>query len=107
MNVLKHFRKLSWLALALWAVVPLPMIAQALPVEVSTAVKVADVAREKDVVWLCIVLAIVSIGFSAWLVREMIKMSQRAHEAQIEEARAIYALRDELAKQYKTKGNHE
>ncbi len=50
---------------------------------------VADVAREKDVVWLSLVTAIVALLFSAWLVRQMMAQS-------VASITAINALAQEL-----------
>ena len=42
---------------------------------VQPAFYAADIAREKDVVWLSLVTAIVAMLFSAWLVRQMVAQS--------------------------------
>lgn len=52
---------------------------------------VADLAREKDVVWLSLVTAITAISFSAWLVRQMIGMQAKSLET-------LNELKVELAK---------
>lgn len=52
---------------------------------------VADLAREKDIVWLSLVTAITAISFSAWLVRQMINLQAKSLET-------LEQLKIELAK---------
>lgn len=66
-------RRLSWVAVGLWLAVCVTLAA-ATTEAVEPMLRAADVAREKDVVWLSLVTAIVALVFSAWLVRQM--MSQ-------------------------------
>lgn len=44
------------------------------------AAQLADLARQKDIVWLSLVTAIVAISFSAWLVRQMLAMQAKTLE---------------------------
>ena len=66
----ERFRKLSLVAIGLWVLHGLALLA-ATTDALAPVTHVADVAREKDVVWLSLVTAIVSLLFSAWLVRQM------------------------------------
>lgn len=56
---------------------------------VAEVAKVADIAREKDVVWLALVTTIVAIVFSAWLVYRKDKQSEATTAAFLESAKAI------------------
>lgn len=53
--------------------------------------RAADIARQKDVVWLSLCVCIVCIIFSAWLVRQMLQQQGEA-------VKALNGLRDELAR---------
>lgn len=66
----ERFRKLSLVAIGLWVLHAFALVA-ATTDALAPVTHVADVAREKDVVWLSLVTAIVSLLFSAWLVRQM------------------------------------
>lgn len=70
---------------------------------VNEMVKAADIAREKDVVWLALATAIVSIVYSAWLNYRKDKLSEAATAALVETAKqsaavalSVDALRHEL-----------
>lgn len=58
----------------------------------------ADIAREKDVVWLALVTCIVSMLFSAWLVHQMMKMQREQNAAMRDHAKELSALRNEWEK---------
>lgn len=93
------------ICLALWAAIPVPLVIRAsgqAPI-IGDVVKVADIAREKDVVWLSLVIAGMAIGFSAWLVYRRDKLIEAQTAALLESAKAtanvaasLSALRDEL-----------
>jgi hypothetical protein len=70
MKTLDRLRKLSVVAIGLRVVHGLALVA-ATTDAIEPIARVADVAREKDVVWLSLVTAIVALIFSAWLVRQM------------------------------------
>ena len=70
----ERFRRLSSVAIALWVLHGLTLLA-ATTDALQPIAQVADVAREKDVVWLSLVTAIVALVFSAWLVRQMMAQS--------------------------------
>jgi hypothetical protein len=74
MNHVQLLHRLSWVAVALWVVACLTLVA-ATTEAVDPILRAADVAREKDVVWLSLVTAIVSLLFSAWLVRQMVNQA--------------------------------
>ena len=74
MKRIETLHRLSWLAVALWLVACLTLAA-ATTEAVDPILRAADVAREKDVVWLSLVTAIVSLLFSAWLVRQMMNQA--------------------------------
>ena len=67
-------RGLSALALIFWALHGCALLA-ATTDALQPVVQAADIAREKDVVWLSLVTAIVAMLFSAWLVRQMVAQS--------------------------------
>ena len=70
----ERFRRLSSVAIALWVLHGLALLA-ATTDALQPIAQIADVAREKDVVWLSLVTAIVALLFSAWLVRQMMAQS--------------------------------
>lgn len=74
MKRVETLRRLSWVAVALWLAACLSLVA-ATSEAVDPILRAADVAREKDVVWLSLVTAIVSLLFSAWLVRQMMNQA--------------------------------
>lgn len=76
------------LALALWVLHGCALLA-ATTDALQPVVRAADIAREKDVVWLSLVTAIVALLFSAWLVRQMVAQS-------VATVAAINALAQEL-----------
>lgn len=82
-------RKLTPLATVLWAVHGASLVALAVTPEVNEAIQAIDLAREKDVVWLSLATAIVAIGFSAWLVRQLVNQQALV-------VKALQDLRDEL-----------
>jgi hypothetical protein len=84
----ERFRKLSLVAIGLWVLHGLALLA-ATTDALAPVTHVADVAREKDVVWLSLVTAIVALLFSAWLVRQMMAQS-------VASITAINALAQEL-----------
>ena len=90
MNV-KNLKLHCRIALALWGLTVCSLVtavaADAIPVEVVG--KAADLAREKNIVWLCVVLAILSLLFSAWLVQKMFAL-------QLASVQALNTLREEL-----------
>lgn len=49
----------------------------------------ADLAREKDIVWLSLVTGLACISFSAWLVKELLKQGA-------DTVKALRDIRDEL-----------
>lgn len=59
---------------------------------VAEVVKVADIAREKDVVWLCLMTTMIAIGFSAWLIYRKDKQSESTTNALLETAKAVQQL---------------
>lgn len=99
-------RALVLVAVLLWLVTPVPLLlantAPSVPV-ISDIARVADIARDKDVVWLSLAMAIVSICFSAWLVYRRDKMIEGQTKALLESAKAtsavaaaLQSLKDEL-----------
>ena len=70
----ERFRRLSSVAIALWVLHGLALLA-ATTDALQPIAQIADVAREKDVVWLSLVTAIVALLFSAWLARQMMAQS--------------------------------
>lgn len=88
MKHIERFQKLTHLAIGLWLIHGVTLFA-AVTETVTPVVRAADIAREKDVVWLSLVTAIVSLLFSAWLVRQMVNQTA-------ETIRAINALTQEL-----------
>ena len=74
MKRLETLQRLSWVAVGLWLLACLTLAA-ATTDAVEPILRAADVAREKDVVWLSLVTAIVSLLFSAWLVRQMMNQA--------------------------------
>ncbi len=64
-------RRLCAIAIWLWVLHGLALFA-ATTEAIESATRIADVAREKDVVWLSLLTAIVALVFSAWLVRQML-----------------------------------
>lgn len=56
------------ICLILWMLVPVPMVLTGITASLDDAVKVVDIAREKDITWLSLALAGAAIGFSVWLV---------------------------------------
>jgi len=81
-----------WFDVLLWLTVPLPLLAQGL--DAVAVGKVADVAREKDVVWLSLVVAIVAITFSAWLVKQLLNLAREQIEASLEQSEAIRDIKE-------------
>lgn len=79
---------LRGIAVFLWLMVPVPLLSQVLDAA-QTISKIADVAEDKSVVWLSLVVAIVAIVFSAWLVSRLLSMQR-------ETLMAIDGLKDEL-----------
>lgn len=45
------------------------------------AAKLADLARDKDIVWLSLMMTILAIGFSAWLVRRSFSLWEKSIKA--------------------------
>ena len=84
----ERFRRLSLVAIGLWVLHGFALLA-ATTDALAPVTHVADVAREKDVVWLSLVTAIVALLFSAWLVRQMMAQS-------VASITAINALAQEL-----------
>lgn len=84
----ERFRRLSSIAIGLWVLHGLTLLA-ATTDALAPVTQIADVAREKDVVWLSLVTAIVALVFSAWLVRQMMAQS-------VASITAINALAQEL-----------
>ena len=84
----ERFRRLSSIAIGLWVLHGLTLLA-ATTEALGPVTQIADVAREKDVVWLSLVTAIVALVFSAWLVRQMMAQS-------VASITAINALAQEL-----------
>ena len=74
MKRVRTLQRLSWVAVALWLMACLSLVA-ATTDAADPILRAADVAREKDVVWLSLVTAIVSLLFSAWLVRQMMNQA--------------------------------
>lgn len=66
--------RLTILALGFWGLHGCALLA-ATTDALQPVVQAADLAREKDVVWLSLVTAIVALLFSAWLVRQMVAQS--------------------------------
>lgn len=86
---LSSVNRLTKVAMWLWVLHGASLVALAVTPEVNEAVKAVDIAREKDVVWLSLATAIVAIGFSAWLVRQLVNQ-----QAQV--VKALQDLRAEL-----------
>ena len=86
----ERLRLLTFFAALLWFAHGCVLIAAAVAPELETVSHVANVAREKDVVWLSLVTAIVAIVFSAWLVRQLVNQQAAAIQA-------LRELKDELA----------
>lgn len=84
------------IAAILWLAVPLPLIAQVL-IDPHAIGKAADIARDKDVVWLALVTAIVAVGFSAWLVTKIVNGSNAQTNALIKLAEELTHLRNDIA----------
>ena len=84
-----RIRRLTFIALLLWFIHGGTLIALAVAPELEVAARAADLAREKDIVWLSLVTAIAAILFSAWLVRQLV-----AQQAQV--VKALQDLRGEL-----------
>ncbi len=76
-----RIHKLSLLAVALWCLHCGTLIVLAVTPEVEAVSRVAEVAREKDVVWLSLATAIAAIAFSAWLVRQLVALQFQATAA--------------------------
>lgn len=74
MKRVETLHRLSWVAVALWLAACLSLVA-ATTEAVDPILRAADVAREKDIVWLSLITAIVSLLFSAWLVRQMVNQA--------------------------------
>lgn len=74
MNSFRHIRRLANLTLAFWILHGLSLLAMGTEV-IQPIFQVADIARDKDVVWLSLVTAIVAMLFSAWLVRQLMVQS--------------------------------
>ncbi len=84
-----RIKRLTFIAMLLWLIHGGLLIALAVAPEVETVTHVADLAREKDIVWLSLVTAIAAIVFSAWLVRQLV-----AQQSQV--VKALQDLRGEL-----------
>lgn len=80
------------IALLLWLLVPVPLVFTSVSASLDDAVKVVDVARDKDVVWLALATALAAIGFSGWLVYRQDKKSDAATGALLDAAKSIMAL---------------
>lgn len=83
--------RFSWVATALWLLhgAVLLVAARTTIYGADTSVvdgvaKAADLARDKDIVWLSLVTAIAAIVFSAWLVRQLTIQQAKVLEALIE-----------------------
>lgn len=74
MNSFRHIRRMASLALAFWILHGLSLLAVGTDV-IHPVLRAADIARDKDVVWLSLVTAIVAMLFSAWLVRQLMVQS--------------------------------
>lgn len=87
------------IAILLWILSPLPLVAQAvLPPEIAAATKFADVAAGKDALWLSLAITGGAISFSAWLVNRGMKLMQAGHEAQLRVAEEIHKLSEKISK---------
>jgi hypothetical protein len=84
------------LALTLWCLVPVPLALTAWSQSVGDAVKVVDIAREKDVVWLALATACVAVSFSAWLVYRKDRQGDASTLALIEVAKSMGAVANEF-----------
>ena len=58
---------MKFLTLICGILIPLPWVLAA-AAQVNDAIRIVDIAREKDVVWLALATSCASIGFSCWLV---------------------------------------
>lgn len=86
------FRSRSRSALWLFSIPTILLLTAGVAAEApGTIAGIADIAREKDVVWLALVAAIVAILFAAWLVRTMLTQWKAAIDA-------MNALTNELQK---------
>ena len=83
---------MKFIATLLWLLVPVPLLCSGIAATLEDAVKVVDVAREKDVVWLSLATALGAIGFSGWLVWRQDKKSDAATSALLDASKSILAL---------------
>ena len=83
-----------WICITLWfaALLFTALAASSQIPGVSEVVKIADIAREKDVVWLSLMTTIVAVLFSAWLVWRKDKQTDAVTQAHLESAKAIQQL---------------
>ena len=80
----------SSIGLSLWALAMFStsLVAVSQVPGVSDIVKVADIAREKDIVWLSMVTTIVATLYSAWLNWRKDKQTEAITSALVESAKA-------------------
>ena len=80
----------SSIGLSLWALAlfSTSLVAVSQVPGVSEIVKVADIAREKDIVWLSMVTTIVATLYSAWLNWRKDKQTEAITSALVESAKA-------------------
>jgi membrane protein YqaA with SNARE-associated domain len=80
----------SSIGLSLWALAlfSTSLVAVSQVPGVSEIVKVADIAREKDIVWLSMVTTIVATLYSAWLNWRKDKQNEAITSALVESAKA-------------------
>ena len=71
-------------SMTLWAgaaEVAAPKVASLGVPGLDDAAKLADLARDKDIVWLSLMMTILAIGFSAWLVRRSFSLWEKSIKA--------------------------
>lgn len=86
----------SSIGLSLWALAlfSTSLVAVSQVPGVSDIVKVADIAREKDIVWLSMVTTIVATLYSAWLNWRKDKQTEAITLALVESAKATQQMAD-------------
>lgn len=86
----------SSIGLSLWslALFSTSLVAVSQVPGVSDIVKVADIAREKDIVWLSMVTTIVATLYSAWLNWRKDKQTEAITLALVESAKATQQMAD-------------
>lgn len=105
-TILNHLPRLRRICTALWGSLlllifaPLLMgmdfVAQILPVDVAS--KAATAALGKDTMWLALFVAALAILFSAWLVTQLLRITNRQIDASVRATTALDNLSFEMAR---------